>query len=169
MSAPAPLTFYFEDDGIIPNSKYPLLVYQNVFAERGNEGGDWLDDRFAANDWTNSWRWGVYPYHHYHSNTHEVLGCFSGTALLKMGGEKGEELRVNAGDILVIPAGVGHKCLSHSDDFKVLGAYPDGLDPDLMKGEKGERPAADQHIAAVKKPAADPFAGKKEGLPLLWK
>ncbi|MET0465704.1 MAG: cupin domain-containing protein [Chitinophagaceae bacterium] len=169
MPAVAPETYYFKDDGTIPNSRYPLLVYQQVFSQRGDKGGDWLEERFAVNGWTNTWRWGVYPFHHYHSNTHEVLGCFSGEALLHMGGEKGEKLTVKAGDIIVIPAGVGHKCISHSDDFTVLGAYPDGLDPDLMTGGKHERPDADKNIAAILKPSADPFSGKQEGLIKLWK
>jgi len=169
MPMAVPEIFYFEDDGSIPNSKYPLLVYQNAFTQRGRKGGDWIEDRFASNNWTNTWRWGVYPFHHYHSNTHEVLGCFSGSALLHMGGENGRKITVNAGDILVIPAGVGHKCISHSDNFTVLGAYPDGLSPDLMRGEKDERPQADTNIASIPYPSADPFSGKGDGLIRLWK
>jgi uncharacterized protein YjlB len=65
------------------------LLYRNAFSDRGNKGADWLEKKFAANNWTNSWRWGVYPFHHYHSNTHEVLGVFRGSALLHLGGEKG--------------------------------------------------------------------------------
>ncbi|WP_291914984.1 cupin domain-containing protein [Chitinophaga sp. CB10] len=169
MPITTPKAFYFKDDGSIPNSKYPLLVYQNAFTQRGNKGGDWIEQRFASNNWTNTWRWGVYPFHHYHSNTHEVLGCFSGSALLHMGGENGKKINVKAGDILVIPAGVGHKCISHSDDFTVLGAYPNGLSPDLMRGEKGERPQTDRNIAKAPFPSADPFSGNNDGLTKLWK
>lgn len=165
----APKEFYFKDDGNIPNSKYPLLVYQNVFDARGRKGGDWLEERFAANNWTNTWRWGVYPFHHYHSNTHEVLGVFSGDALLHLGGEEGEKVKVKAGDIIVIPAGVGHKCLEHSNDFTVLGAYPNGLSPDLQRGEKGERPQTDKNIATVAFPSTDPLFGKSGGLSAAWK
>lgn len=169
MTDTAPQSFYFKDDGMIPNSRYPLLVYKNIFTKRNSEGANWLEERFAVNEWTNSWRWGVYPFHHYHSNTHEVLGCFSGEAILHMGGEKGKKMTVQAGDIIVIPAGVGHKCLTHSDDFTVVGAYPYGLHPDLMKGEKDERPDADQRIANVKSPETDPLLGKKGGLLIHWK
>ncbi|WP_050022358.1 MULTISPECIES: cupin domain-containing protein [Chryseobacterium] len=168
MTTVTPQIFYFKDDGSIPNSKFPLLIYKNAFSQRGSKGGDWLEERFATNGWTNTWRWGIYPFHHYHSNTHEVLGVFSGGALLQMGGEKGEKIQVKAGDILIIPAGVGHKCITHSDDFTVLGAYPSGLSPDLMKGEKSERPAADQRIAKVKLPSADPLTGKNSGLIKIW-
>lgn len=163
-----PLTFTFKDDGTIPNSVLPLLVYKQVFSERGTVAANWLDDLFRTNGWSNSWRWGVYPYHHYHSNTHEVLGCFNGDALLQMGGEDGEEIAVQAGDIIVIPAGVGHKCLSHSGDFTVLGAYPDGASPDLMTGKADERPAADKRINKVAIPKLDPYAGSAEGLVTLW-
>ena len=157
------------DDGSIPNNKYPLLVYQNVFDLRGSKGGDWLEERFAANNWTNTWRWGVYPFHHYHSNTHEVLGVFSGSALLHLGGEAGEKTSVQAGDLIVIPAGVSHKCIRHSEDFTVVGAYPGGLEPDLNKGEKGDRPKADENIASVPLPATDPLLGTDGGLLLIWK
>ncbi|WP_233589224.1 cupin domain-containing protein [Gynurincola endophyticus] len=169
MNINQPITYFFEDDGMIPNSRYPLIVYKNVFSLRGNEGADWLEKHFSENNWTNSWRWGVYPFHHYHSNTHEVLGCFSGSALLHMGGEKGKKIEVSAGDIIVIPAGVGHKCLSNSNDFTVVGAYPNGLSPDLMRGEKADRPKADKNIEKVSQPETDPFTGTKEGLIRLWK
>ncbi|SFU60008.1 Uncharacterized protein YjlB [Pustulibacterium marinum] len=169
MTNAEPQILYFKDDGSIPNSRFPLLLYKNAFSQRGNTGGDWLEEHFAANGWANTWRWGVYPFHHYHSNTHEVLGCFSGNALLHLGGEKGKKLNIEAGDIIVIPAGVGHKCLSHSSDFTVLGAYPYNLSPDLMKGEKGERPAADNRIAHLQLPDKDPFTGESSGLTKIWK
>lgn len=82
-----PEEYFFKDDGQIPNSKFPLLVYLNTFSLTGPKGGDWAESTFASNHWTNSWRWGVYPFHHFHSNTHEVLGVFKGNALLQMGGK----------------------------------------------------------------------------------
>lgn len=164
-----PKEFYFKDDGRIPNSGYPLLLYQQAFDLEGSQGGDWLEEQFAANDWTNTWRWGVYPFHHYHSNTHEVLGVFSGDAMLHLGGETGEKIKVRVGDIIIIPAGVGHKCLSHSEDFTVLGAYPGGLSPDLNRGETGERPQTDKNIARVPFPSTDPLTGKTGGLKDTWK
>ena len=163
-----PEKFLFEDDGVIPNSKYPLLLYPQVFSERGTRGADWLEAKFAENNWTNVWRWGVYPFHHYHSNIHEVLGVFRGSARLQLDGEKGQAVNVQAGDVIVIPAGVGHKCISHSSDFTVVGAYPNGLNPDLNKGEKNERPQADINIAAVLLPATDPLWGKQGGLLTNW-
>jgi uncharacterized protein YjlB len=162
-----PNIFYFKDDGIIPNSKYPLLVYHKAFTARGSEGAAWLEETFAANNWTNSWRNGIYSFHHYHSISHEVLGIYSGSALVHMGGEKGKQLTIEAGDIIVIPAGVGHKNI-HSENLGVVGAYPDGHTWDLLRGEPGDRPQADQNIAAVPLPSRDPLLGK-EGLQKTWK
>lgn len=164
-----PQTHLFKDDGVIPNSKYPLLHYQQVFAEKNSAGASWLEQHFAQNNWTNSWRNGVYQFHHYHSTSHEVLGVYSGSALLHLGGEKGAKVKVEAGDILVIPAGVGHKNLGSSSDFGVVGAYPDGRNWDVMRGQPGDRPKADERIAALPVPDLDPFLGKNGGLIEIWK
>ncbi|SKB35813.1 Uncharacterized protein YjlB [Parapedobacter luteus] len=161
--------YLFNDDGLIPNSHYPLLLYRACFKARGSEGAVWLEKHFRQNDWYNSWQAGIYPFHHYHSTSHEVLGCFSGNALLQLGGEKGRQMNVQAGDIMIIPAGVGHKCIRHSPDFIVVGAYPDGKDWDLLRGEDGERPQADQNMAQVPLPKTDPYFGMENGLLTYWK
>lgn len=163
-----PDTFILEDDGQIPNNLLPLLVYHEVFDERGSNAARWLEDRFKQNNWYNSWRNGVYSYHHYHSITHEVLGVYSGTAKLHMGGESGIKMDVSAGDVIIIPAGVGHKNLGSSSDFGVVGAYPNGSSYDLKTGEKGERPEADSNIKNVSKPKKDPVTGTDGGLIEIW-
>jgi uncharacterized protein YjlB len=163
-----PEQFLFHDDGSIPNSKFPLLLYKNAFTARGNEGALLLEQHFAANNWTNSWRNGVYSYHHYHSTSHEVLGVYSGSALLHLGGEQGEKVKVEAGDIVVIPAGVGHKN-SGSDDLGIVGAYEKGRNWDINKGKPEERPNADKNIATVPFPETDPVTGKTGGLMEVWK
>lgn len=162
-----PLELFFQDDGKIPNSKYPLILYRNAFEERGNHGAAWLEKKFASNNWTNSWRNGIYSFHHYHSTSHEVLGIYTGEALVHLGGEAGEKVNIKAGDIIVIPAGVGHKNLE-SKGLGVVGAYPDGHTWDLNRGLAGERPMADQNIAALPIPTADPLLGPRDGLKNIW-
>jgi uncharacterized protein YjlB len=162
-----PEVYHFEDDGIIPNNKLPLLLYRDAFPQRGNAGAEWLEQQFAENGWTNSWRWTIYGYHHYHSNTHEVLGVFNGSAVLRFGGENGQQLTVHAGDIIVIPAGVAHKKIS-DDHLAVVGAYPDGMIPDLHKEGENGREAAVKQIAAVPIPDKDPLLGEDDGLRRMW-
>ena len=162
-----PTRLYFKDDGKIPNSKFPLLLYRNAFTGRNHDGAKWLEKKFAANNWTNSWRNGVYSFHHYHSTSHEVLGIYSGKALLHLGGELGEKVEVHAGDIIIIPAGVGHKNLC-SENLGVVGAYPEGRSWDLNRGLEGERPLADKNIAALPIPVTDPLFGKNGGLTSVW-
>jgi uncharacterized protein YjlB len=109
----------------------------------------------------------VYDFHHYHSTSHEVLGVYAGTALLHLGGEGGQKVEVKAGDILIIPAGVGHKNLE-STGLGIVGAYPDGRSWDLNKGGEGERPKADQNIASLPIPDTDPWLGQNAGLTRIW-
>ncbi len=163
-----PEKMVFSDDGIIPNSKLPLLLYRNVFSARHAAGASWLEKKFASNNWTNSWRNGIYSFHHYHSSSHEVLGLYSGTTLVHLGGEQGEIVTLNAGDIVIIPAGVGHKNLG-SDNLGVVGAYPEGRSWDLNRGLEGERPAADRNIETLPVPDTDPLLGKNAGLVRIWK
>lgn len=164
---PQPATYFFKDDGQIPNSHLPLLLYKNAFDARGAGGADWLEKTFSRHNWTNSWRNGIYNFHHYHSTSHEVLGIYAGTALVHLGGEQGQKIQVEAGDIIVIPAGVGHKNLG-SEDLGVVGAYPDGRSWDLNTGKPVERPATDHNIAALPIPAMDPLTGST-GLPDIWR
>lgn len=157
-----------EDKGAIPNSEYPVVIHRNSFTLRGDAGAEWLEERFAANNWTNSWRNGIYDYHHYHDNTHEVLGIYEGSALLELGGENGEKVRIFAGDIIIIPAGVGHRNLEE-ENLAVVGAYPEGRTPALKTGKENERPEVDRNIAAVPLPQNDPLKGTSGGLKNCWK
>jgi len=166
-SSVEPMQLFFKDDGQIPNSRYPLLIYKNAFELRGDEGASWLEKHFREQNWTNSWRNGIYSFHHYHSTSHEVLGIYSGSALVHLGGEQGQKVKIEAGDIIIIPAGVGHKNLS-SENLGVVGAYPDGRSWDINTGKPGERPGTDKNIASLPIPETDPFTGKS-GLPQVWR
>lgn len=159
----------FKDDGIFPNSSLPLLFYRQALAVDKDDPASTFEQHFARNDWTNSWRNGIYSFPHYHSTSHEVLGVYSGTARLSLGGEHGKNLEVRTGDVIVIPAGVAHQNIDASDDFGVVGAYPGGREWDLLRGSPGERPKADQNIAALPVPQNDPIYGTKGPLRQIWK
>ena len=164
-----PEEFLFKDDGMFPNSALPLLLYRQAFTAEAEDLASVIEQRFAENDWTNSWRNGVYSFAHYHSTTHEALGVYCGSAILRLGGELGKNVAVHAGDVIVIPTGVAHRKMGSSENFGVVGAYPDGREWDLLRGRPGERPQADQNIAALPIPDNDPIYGPEGPLLQIWK
>src|ERR1700744_5707985 len=134
-----PLTFTFEDDGTIPNSRLPLLVYRNAVPTDAAA----IEQVSTANRWPAAWRDGVHPFHHFHSTAHEVLGVARGEASVLFGGPNGKVLTVRAGDVVVVPAGVAHCNQSQSSDLLIVGAYPyNGPSPDLRRGKPEEHDAA---------------------------
>ena len=158
-----------EDDGTYPNNKtLPLLAYQKAVQLPQHNPAAIFETLFAANQWGGSWRNGVYSFHHYHSRAHEVLGVYGGSAKVQLGGEQGIILSISSGDVLIIPAGVAHKNLGSSHDFRIVGAYPLGQSPDMCYGKSEERPQADQNIVRVALPAADPVYGTHGSLIKYW-
>jgi uncharacterized protein YjlB len=157
----------FGDDGATPNNPdFAFLLHK-----RAVEGADAarVEATFAANGWVGLWRDGVYPFHHYHSTCHEALGVARGWAEVRFGGERGETVRLEAGDVAVLPAGTGHKRIEASDDFLIVGAYPPMQPYDLIRSdETGEHDAAVERIAAVPVPPTDPVFGQDGGLKERW-
>jgi uncharacterized protein YjlB len=159
---------HFFDDGTYPNSRLPLLFYEEALPPAGVTP-EALEEMFAANGWPPAWRASVFTYHHYHSTSHETLGVARGTARLLLGGPEGREFDVEPGDVIVIPAGVAHRRLDSSGDFLVVGCYPPGQNWDLLRGEAGERPQVDQNIARVPLPSTDPVGGLSGPLVAQWR
>jgi uncharacterized protein YjlB len=167
--APHILARVLADDGRIPNSRLPLLLYQGALELPTEDPAAAIEALIHAHGWGNHWRNGIYPFHHYHSTAHEVLIVYAGSARVQLGGENGITVTVQPGDMILIPAGVGHKNLGASADFRVLGAYPPGQDWDLCRGLPGERPRADDNIARVPLPTTDPVYGPDGPLLQHWR
>ncbi len=107
---------------------------------------------------------------HFHSNTHEVLGVSKGKVILVIGGKKtGKIFEVPEGDVLVLPAGVGHYSIQGNTPYEIVGGYPDGRSWDMMTGTIEERKSAFINIAAVPVPTTDPLYGEKGPLLQWWK
>ena len=64
----------------------------------------------------------TFPFHHYHSIAHEVVGCARGAAQLQFGGPEGPVVDVQAGDAVLIPAGVVHCRLDDKPGYVSVGA-----------------------------------------------
>ncbi len=149
----------FADDGDIPNSRLPLILYAGVIDVTAGDPARAFEEMFQGNGWGHGWRNGIFPFHHYHSTAHEVLGIAAGEAEVRFGGEGGATVQARAGDAVLIPAGVGHKRLSGSPDLLVIGAYPSSAYVDLMREGAEDGAAIRRRIAAVPMPQADPVAG----------
>src|SRR3954454_6037782 len=142
----------------IPNHpRFPVLIY------RGAGVADAAAARalYAEHGWGGTWVDGVFDFHHFHSNAHEALAVVAGRATLELGGPQGEAFAVSAGDVLVLPAGTGHRRAAAAGGFTVVGAYPAGQeDYDLLRGEApAEVAAARERIAALPAPPDDPVGG----------
>ena len=89
-----------------------------------------------------------------------MLGIAEGKVTLRLGGDRGSLVRLRAGDMLVLPAGVGHRKVSVSD-VKAIGAYPRGQSHYDMKREG-------RKIPKVAIPSTDPFYGPGGPLNTAW-
>lgn len=159
----------FSDDGRTPNHPaLPAVVMRGSGAEETEDPAAWFENRFMENDWSECWRYGVYPYHHFHTTNHEVLGVSRGTATILLGGEQGQNFDVGVGDVIVLPAGTGHKCIQSSDDFQVVGAYPSGIEPDLVRSGECDLIPLRSRITQVAVPLKDPVYGSDGPLFEFW-
>lgn len=163
------VTFLLRPNGAFPNNpELPALIYRHAFVGREHSTARHIEQTFEHNGWLNAWRDTVFAYDHFHSNAHEVLGCYSGEALLQLGGPSGPEVPFAQGDVMVIPAGVSHKRLSGSPDFAVVGAYAHGHNWDLKRGDPKDLQEAQAEIDQVRMPKTDPVCGRDGPLLEHW-
>jgi uncharacterized protein YjlB len=138
-------------DEIPNNPSFPVLLYREVNAPD-------VRALFAQYGWGGSWVDGVFDFHHFHSTSHEVLGVLAGEATLELGGPQGTTFDVQAGDVVVLPAGTGHRRATARNGFTVCGAYPAGQeDYDLLRAADD---AARERIRTLPAPEQDPVGGE---------
>lgn len=159
-------THTFTDDGQIPNSSLPVILYHGV---REATDAAACEALFATHGWLGAWRDGIYDFHHFHSTTHEVLGIVRGRVSVMLGGPGGRRFELVRGDVAVLPAGTGHCNTGASADLLVVGAYPDGMSWDIRRGDPDERDEVLANLASVPMPARDPVHGEGGPLVELWR
>lgn len=155
-------------DGVPNNPILPALLYRSVFQEPPEDVAASFEGCFRSNDWSGCWRNGIFAYHHYHPATHEVLGTVRGWARVQLGGESGPETEVQAGDVLVLPAGTGHCLRDSGERFRVVGAYPGGRNWTVERTYSGSLEDIHGTIRNVPLPEADPLYGSEGPLREEW-
>ena len=142
---------------LLDHPRWPLLVYPGVVK---NPAAEAFEELFNRNRWPAAWRNGVFPFHHYHSNSHEVLGVYEGEVTVQFGGSL--TLTANPGDVIVLPAGTAHKKIAARGALGIVGAYPDGSKPDTSRG-------IPQKDCQAPLPACDPVFGAGGPLFTYWR
>ena len=154
------------NDWVPNNRRLPVIIYESAISVTGEDPAALFEKIFSAHGWPPQWRDGVYDYHHYHTEGHEVLGVVSGQARLMLGGPDGHVVDVSEGDALLLPAGTGHCNLASSTDFLVVGAYPPGQHADIQREALSK--AQLKNIDKLPFPEYDPVYGEAGGLITHW-
>lgn len=158
------------ENGNFPNNPVlPVLLYKNVFYFSGSDPAAEIEAVFAGNNWKGSWRNGIYNFQHYHSTAHEALGVYSGWAVVQLGGPGNDPVKIEKGDLVVLPSGTAHKRIDSGGGFAVVGAYPDRQSWDMNYGKEEEREKARQNISKVPLPQNDPVFGVSGKMFEFWK
>jgi uncharacterized protein YjlB len=156
--------------GDVPNHpRWPLLVYPGVVAIAAADPAAVFEDLFNHNGWPAAWRNGVYPFHHFHCDAHEALGVYSGEVTAQFGGDAGIVITARPGDVIVLPAGTGHKKLSSRGALGIVGAYPAGQRPDMCTPQLSNLKRSAAAVARVALPQRDPVYGESGPLFTHWK
>lgn len=153
--------------GIPNHPTLPALFYAQAVA-RGAQGRD-VKILYEQNGWTRTWVYTLFDFQHYHYAAHEVLTVITGSGVLELGGDQGPQQPMSEGDVVILPAGYGHKLLEADRGFTVVGGYPAGQD-DTGFNHAGDDAArrAKASIAATPLPLSDPIFGAQGPLLDLW-
>lgn len=153
-----------------PNSRLPVLIYKEAFIlpHQKKKAAEIIQKIFSRNGWRNSWTNGIYDFHHYHSITHECMGIISGSATVILGGPGGKRVKLSQGNLIILPAGVAHRCIKAGENFQCAGAYPQGKDYDINIGTSTELKKSLLNIGKLTIPAKDPVFGKQGFLKIYW-
>lgn len=126
----------------IPNTsiqKQPLMIYHSAFP---SASASQIESHLSSvNVVTPQWRYTMYSDTHFHSTSHEVLSIAAGSAKCCFGGEENPdrfEPILSKGDVVVVPAGVGHRLMEDHGGFQMVGSYPVGMNWDMCYGRPGE-------------------------------
>ncbi|CAO2653917.1 Nn.00g106500.m01.CDS01 [Neocucurbitaria sp. VM-36] len=168
-----PETYFLKPNEYAPNNELPVLVYRDCLPLPLSE--EKTKTFLESHAWVRKGTWGHIDVRHFHPNTHECYGIFQGSSTLLLGcgisdTSGGQEVEVQAGDVIVLPAGTAHCNLQSTKEFTYVGVYPEGAPHyrnELGKNEI-DHDALRNEINSVAKPSQDPVNGVSGPLIELW-
>ncbi|GKT82528.1 hypothetical protein Ct61P_00378 [Colletotrichum tofieldiae] len=180
-----PEAFLLKPSAYCPNNDLPVLVYRDILKPLDEDS---VSGRLQRHGWEKKGTWGAIDLKHFHPNTHECYGVFQGSSVLIFGegvsdaAGTGVRCLVRAGDVVVVPAGVGHASVSKAEgvaglpdeeaEYQYVGVYPKGSPG--YKYETGEKALREEksglakEVAAVPIPPSDPVYGLDGPLVRIW-
>ncbi|KAI1452455.1 hypothetical protein F4805DRAFT_28635 [Annulohypoxylon moriforme] len=180
-----PETFWVNPTPYVPNSRLPVVVYRGAMKDTSPEN---IVNVIEPNGWRKGGQWKTFKKVHFHSNVHECYGIIRGRSTYRLGksdldadtDENGNPVGVKffaqAGDVFVLPAGIGHCSIDSEGDYEYVGLYcgdelPHGTPFDIhwCKDTPEKTKELAQASARVPLPALDPLYGGEGPLPTIWK
>lgn len=168
----------------LPALHWPRLAAAMLEKEEG-DGGHMhavaaIEDRLRQGGWDPQWRFGMYSQAHYHSTTHELLTVVQAGATIQLGGtdsrakpppapapQGGDKeaptsktVELQAGDVLLLPAGYTHRAVHSRSGFTMIGSYPAQAEEWDSEYEEGEEAA----VASTRLQHVSPCANDARGL-----
>ncbi|WWC60682.1 uncharacterized protein I303_103258 [Kwoniella dejecticola CBS 10117] len=145
---------------------FPFMIYHSVFpSSTSSVSASSIEAHLRKVGIVEpAWRYTMYTQHHYHSTVDEVLVVYSGAARLCFGGGPANpdkvEVDASVGDVMIVPAGVGHGLLEDKGGFGMVGSYPKGSGNwDMCTGQKGEKENQWEIIKNLEWLKGDPIYG----------
>ena len=165
-----PQAVRFKPNAEIPNNPaLPVLIYRQILDRQTADKDKLFKSHFEKNGWRGNWTGFVFDYHHFHTTSHEALAVARGHITVLLGGEGGKEFKLETGDLIVLPAGTGHKMTSSSENLIIVGAYPEGQEDYDICRSLFKCPDAEEKIMNLALPVSDPFYGATGPLLKEWK
>ena len=145
-------------NGVPNNPHHSAVIARNALG--GSHDDRAVRDLMERNGWRGTWTSIVFDYHHFHPDAFEALAVASGAATLMLGGPQGDKVEVEAGDVMILPPGFGHRRLAMRNGFSICGGYPPGQENyTILRDTDGYDNALLRQIAGVPRPTTDPAWG----------
>lgn len=119
------------DDWVPNNSQHPVIKFAMAEGISADSGA--MTAMLKQAGWVTQWQAPLYSYQHFHSTSHVLLTVLKGRGRMQLGGDRGEIVSLQTGDIYFLPAGTGQRLMNSSGNFEVLAAYPEGQCWDICR------------------------------------